>query len=200
MNNVKQRRHAHHCILQRRHAHHLADSSPTHRSQWKMALLLLVALCSLLAASTDAQSCEEITAADLGRTDVLSTEGLIADREESGVQLRRFRIACTVTAGTIDLYREVSVVAEYIVEGASMPKQAQFEFSCTGPAPNQWNTVTVNRNDSFTVPPDIDNILFTITRRDCYTCVSPNTIGNSAPGNNHCLGRWCHNNYYNCEC
>lgn len=149
-----------------------------------MALLLLFAISCLLVASTDAQSCREITDADLGSRNSFSTTGLIAPRVGSAVQLNLFRIACTVTAGTIDMYREVSVVADYTVEGSSTSTQAQFEFTCVAPA-NVWTTVDAS---AFTMPPDIDNIIFTITRRDCYTCVSPNTFGNSAPGNNHCLG------------
>lgn len=143
---------------------------------------MLVAISSLLAASTNAQRCGEVTQAVLGSTDDFSTNGLIAERVGFAVQLSRFRIVCEATAGARDLYTEVSVVAEYTVEGSTLT-QAQFEFSCiTG---NVWDTVDAF---GFTVPPDIDNIIFAIRRRDCYKCVSPNSFNTSAPGNNHCLG------------
>lgn len=134
---------------------------------------------------TSAQSCHRITAGDLGDTNVSSSTGLIAERVGGSIRLQRFRVVCEVTAGTRDMYTGVSVVAEYN-NASSTSMQAQFEFSCI--IGNAW--ATVDLQGGFTSPPDTGNILFAIQRRDCYACVSPDTIGNSRPGTNHCLGTY----------
>ena len=143
-------------------------------------MFLILSVCSFLAAGSNAQQgCGSITQDDLGSTSASSLQGLVAENVGTAVQLLRFRIACEVTGGSRDTYSQTSVVVEFMSEGTVM--RAQMEFVCMS---SQWTS------DAITMPPDIDNILFTVARRDCHQCVSPITFESSAPGNNHCLGTY----------
>lgn len=129
-----------------------------------------------------AQGCLRITADDLGNVSNISSTGLIARTVGRAVWLQRFNIVCEATAGYRDRYTSVSVVANYTEEFTST--QAQFEFSCV--PGNVWDTA----DQGFTTPPDVNNILLAIKRRDCSACISPDAYGNSLPGNNHCLRKY----------
>lgn len=163
----------------------------------KMELVLFIAISCVLASDTYAQQgCPTITESDLGSIDAPSMTGLIAERLEDVVQLVEYRVVCEATAGSRDLYNEVSVVAEYMFGDPPSTMSAQFEFSCVANGGGvQWDTTS---RLSFTTPPDITDLRFAITRRDCYTCVSPNLHNSSAPASNHCLSKC--NNYYDCTC
>ena len=150
----------------------------------EMKMLLLLSVYSFLAAGSNAQQgCGSIAGDDLGSSSAPSLQGLVAENVGTAVQLQQFRIACEVTGGSRDTYSQTSVVVEFVSEGTVM--KAQMEFACRS---GQWTSL--GSDAAITMPPDIDNILFTVRRRDCHQCVSPNTFGSSAPGNNHCLGTY----------
>ena len=149
-----------------------------------MELFVFAAISCLLVASTDAQGCSRITLGDLGASSAFSRSGLIAERLADMVRVEQFAIACEVTAGSQGLYSQVSVVVEYTTLGSTNITRAQLESTCG--AGGTWNPI---EQDGFTVPSEFGNVPFNriLPRRDCYQCVSPQSLGNSAPGNNHCL-------------
>lgn len=151
-----------------------------------MKFFLVIALSSLLAASVEAQSgCLVITESELGDTGAISASGLIAERLGTPIRLISFKSVCSVTAGSRDLYREVSLVATYTTGGDEL--QAQFEFGCTD---DTWRIeIRGSTNDTVTIPPNalIGGVLILNLRTDCHQCASPDRLGFSINGN-HCQG------------
>lgn len=88
--------------------------------------------------------------------------------DSGGIQPEiRFNIVCEVTAGSVDRYRYVSVVAEY--NNSFTVLTSQFEFSCEE---DDWNVkVSDSTDNTITTPPDAN--FTTPLRRDCYLCLSP---------------------------
>lgn len=146
---------------------------------------LVIALSSLLAASVEAQGCQVITESELGDTASISASGLIAERLGTSVQLISFKSVCSVTAGSRDLYTEVSLVASYTSGDGVL--QAQFEFGCTN---GNWTIeLRGSSENTVTIPPNavIGGVLILNLRTDCYQCASPDRLGFSVNGN-HCQG------------
>lgn len=144
-----------------------------------MPLFNIVVACI----NINGRGCPRITSDNLGCTDTPSRTGLIPERVNAALQLQQFRIVCEVTSGTRDMYTEVSVVAEYRLEGSLESTQAQFEFLCVNDS--EWGTLHFL---DFTSPSEFQDINTASLRRDCHSCVSPTFFRSSLPGKNHCLG------------
>ena len=154
-----------------------------------MKVLIAILSFSLLAATDSAQGCARITASDLGTTDAPSRTGLIARRRnlvsntQLQVQLLSYNVVCEATSVMRDMYRHVSVVAEY--RFGSDTEVAQFEFSCSDG--DIWGIdVSGSSVGTFTTPPSAN--LTTSQRSDCYSCLSP--LRASRSNINHCVGMW----------
>lgn len=160
----------------------------------QFVFVLLVAIFGLLG-SANAQSCARITASDLGNSDVASTRGLIAEilRINSGadastpVLLHNFHIVCEGVAVTRDMFREVSVVANYTLSASGgITRTSQFEFSCG--TTNVWN-VQVSGSTSDTVTTPADATFTTSPNSNCSQCLSTRRSGSSSDPINHCSGK-----------
>lgn len=157
----------------------------------QFVFVLLVAIFGLLG-SASAQSCARITASDLGNSDMASNTGLIAEilRINSGadvttpVLLHNFHIVCEGVAVTRDMFREVSVVANYTF--SAITRTSQFEFSCG--TMNVW-TVQVSGSTSDTVTTPADATFTTSPNSNCSQCLSTRRSGSSSDPINHCSGK-----------
>ena len=148
----------------------------------------------VLLPSTLAQSCNRITAGDLGSSSAPSSEGLVAEilaleeqQPDLQVQILRYNLVCESIADRPDRFRFLSVVVEYLRNGSTI--QSQFEFSCGEimPGVSMWKImVSGSTEDTVTTPPDA--ALNTTLRRDCHQCLSPQRSGSSANNPEHCLG------------
>ena len=154
-----------------------------------MKVLIAILSFSLLAATGSAQGCARITGSDLGSIDAPSRTGLIARRRNLErdtplqVQLFRYNVVCEAASVMRDMYRHVSVVAEY---GFGPDTEvAQFEFSC-GDGDVWGIDVSGSSEGTFTTPPSAN--LTTSQRSDCYSCLSP--LRTSPSNINHCVGMW----------
>ena len=161
-----------------------------------MQPLFVIIIISVLTAgiSVNAQRCASITAEDLGNSSFPSPYGLIARRlgysEDSPpllyyIQLFNYNVVCEATAGIRDLYRGVSVVANYTSNRTLAV--SQFDFSCSGVDISVWD-IEVNGSALNTVitPPDAN--METTLRRDCHGCLSRRPgLSNDIIPESHCL-------------
>ena len=168
--------------------------------------LLIVFLCAGLAFSEP--ECRPIEASDLGNTDSLSQDGLIADSYVSGgdssdavsVRLFDFSVVCLSAGPTRGMYRHVSLVAEYACSGASCESTtenitAQFDFGCvmSGTSGTEWNDLVVSVADDDIRTQPADAGFSTALRRDCFLCLNENgatALGLTTDAESHCVGKW----------
>ena len=81
---------------------------------------------------------------------------------------------CLAQGSTKDNYRRVSIIATF-TPNSGQPQQTQhFQLQCSS---GTWSAVT---NDGLETPPSNPR-----KRRDCFTCVPENLLGDS----NHCSGK-----------
>ena len=138
----------------------------------KIPLFLTVVLIVILPLATG-QSCSLPTIADIEREldpllDIADGAGSYAPNISS------YQYTCLAQGSTKDTYRRVSIIATF-TPNSGQPQQTQhFQLECSS---GTWSAVT---NNGFDTPP------FNSTeRRDCFTCVPENLLGDS----HHCSGK-----------
>lgn len=172
---------------------------PEIQSTQAMAVLFSLLCLTLALANRQAvaQSCNRITASDLGNETAPSSDGLIAEilgaatppSPRPEVQLLRYNLVCEAAASSENRFRQVSVVAEYMLNDSTIV--SQFEFGCrlviVGGSESEWEImVSGGIDNTVTTPPSA--MLNTTVRRDCAQCLSPMRSGTTHNNTEHCLG------------
>ena len=144
--------------------------------------LILISILSFVRAQFD---CAAFNISDLGATNALTQDGLIATAFKTSrgnfslpvsVQVHDSNMVCLRSGRTRDTYRGVSVVVNYTCTGAPSectgnPTLSQFEFGCF-PDYLVWApSVDGSSANIITTPPN--GSLSTTLRTDCGVCVSP---------------------------
>ena len=85
-----------------------------------------------------------------------------------------YQYTCLAQGSTRDTYRIVSIIATFTPKSGQPQQTQHFQLECSS---GTWSART---NDGFETPPSNPML-----RRDCFTCVPENLLGDS----NHCLGK-----------
>ncbi len=128
-----------------------------------------------------------MTIDDLGRTDTLSSEGIIGQAFGAPVQINRFNIVCLSTSDLVGKYQSASVLVGYFINETMEEVVEQFTFDCApGPLPS-WSASNVQR----AIPMLVD--FKRAPETSCSICEHPEFIGTSILDYNpstHCVGKW----------
>lgn len=87
--------------------------------------------------------------------------------------LQSHQYTCLAQGSTKDTYRRVSIIGTFIPNSGQSQRTEHFQLACVS---GIWSAIT---NDGFEAPPPNPR-----ERRDCFTCVPENSLGDS----NHCFG------------
>ena len=139
----------------------------------KLYLFLSVVLIVILPLAIGQSSCHLPTVADIERE--VYTLLVVADSGASyAPNVSSHNYTCLAQGLMKDTYRRVSIIATF-TPNSGQPQQTQhFQLECSS---GTWRTVT---NHGFATPPSNP-----MERRDCFTCVPENLLGDS----NHCSGK-----------
>ena len=137
----------------------------------KIPLFLAVVLIVILPLATG--QCPLPTVADIerGLADLLQNADAGGAPYDPTVSSHNY--TCLAQGSTKDNYRRVSIIATFTPKSGQPQQTQHFQLECLS---GTWSAVT---NDGLETPPSNPK-----QRRDCFTCVPENSLGDS----NHCFG------------
>ncbi len=138
--------------------------------------------------------CSQVTISDLGREDVVASEGLVSQAFGFPVRINRFNILCLSSSNFMDRHQSASVLVGYFCpscpgNGTVEEIVEQLTFDCTSTGPFSWNSTTVQR----AIPTSVN--FDTPLERSCALCEHPERLDAgvqpaSYNQNTHCIRKW----------
>lgn len=136
----------------------------------KISFVLLLAVLPL--ATAQSRPCPLPNKDDIEK----GLKDLLLNADASGSYdptLQSYQYTCLAQGSIKDTYRRVSIIGTFIPNSGQSQRTEHFQLECIS---GIWSAVT---NHGFETPPSDPR-----ERRDCFTCVPENFLGDS----NHCFG------------
>ena len=157
-----------------------------------ISFLHLLVLATALALGECANRCMEFNITDLGRTDIVSTQGIVSQAIGFPVRINRYNVLCLSSSDFVFMYQSASVLIEYFCpncRGIDEQRVEQFTFDCS-------LNVTLSEYfwDSRTVlqATPASSVTFDTLHEPCGFCEHPDRIEQELPRSvynpdTHCL-------------